>query len=653
MNLIPNPSPIIITLLVLLVSGTGSGATILVPEGAVWQILDDGSSLGPEWTTLGFDDSTWSTGPAQLGFGEGDEATIVSYGPDSLDKYITTWLRHIFTVDDPGQFICLRLRLLRDDGAIVHLNGSEVLSSNMPAPPITPDTLAASTITGHAEEFFFEYYLDPEMLVAGDNVLAIEVHLRSQTSLDMSLDLELAGMTEIPHPIVEQPRLIPTGDHTSMRIAWQMAWILPATLQWGEDETLSLGTHQTEEYGERHEHSHVITGLQPDTLHHYQVIAGEDTLGGVFRTAPSAATSTLKFMVYGDTRTFPDAHNAVAAGMVETYNQDAEFRTMAITLGDIVGHGDMQDYWQSEFFDPTQTNIRTLVADLPYIACMGNHEESGALFTNYFPYPFVADRYWSFDYGPAHFSIVDQYVDESAWQTQMAWLDDDLASTDRPWKFVVLHEPGWSAGPNANNLNVQIDIQPLCLAHDVAMVLAGHNHYYARTVVDRIQHITTAGGGAPLYSPDLSYPYIVASRTAYHFCTVEIDGDHLIFSAQTPQGTVFDSFTLDRAVSAAELDEMSAPASGLEFIYPNPSNPSTMVAFELNIDHNVDLTICDLRGRHIRRLITGEQMGAGKHTRLWNGMDDAGSAVASGVYLVRLVVDGKQAGSPQKVSIVR
>jgi len=392
-NLMPNPSPIIITLLVLLVSGTGFGATIFVPEGALWHYLDDGSNLGSAWTTPGFDDSAWSTGPAPLGFGEGDEATTVSYGPDSLNKYITTWLRCVFTVNDPGEFICLRLRLLRDDGAIVHLNGSEVLSSNMPDPPVLLDTLAASTIVGPAEEFFFEYYLDPEMLVSGDNVLAIEVHLRSQTSLDMSLDLELAGMTDIPHPITEQPQLIPTGDHASMRIAWQMAWTLPATLQWGEDETLSLGTQQTVEYGERHEHTHVITGLEPGTIHHYQVIAGEDTLGGVFRTPPLPATSTLKFMVYGDTRTYPDTHDRVAGGMVETYNQDDEFRTMVIALGDIVGHGDMQDYWQSEFFDPARTNIRTLLGDLPYMACMGNHEESGVLFTNYFPYPFVADRY--------------------------------------------------------------------------------------------------------------------------------------------------------------------------------------------------------------------------------------------------------------------
>jgi len=651
-NLTPARIPLIITLIALLVPATGSSATILVPEGAVWQFLDDGSSPVPEWTSVAFDDSGWSSGPAPLGFGDGDEATVVSYGPDSANKHITTWFRYAFTVADPGEFLCLRLRLLRDDGAIVHLNGSEVLSSNMPDPPITYETFAASTLTGPAEEFFFDYYLEPETLVAGDNVLAIEVHLREEASEDMSLDLELSGMIDMPHPVIQQPRLIPTGDDSTMRVVWQMAWTLPATLQWGEDATFSLGTQQTVEDGELHEHNHVIPDLEPGATYHYRVIANEDTLGGIFRTAPSATASTLKFMVYGDTRTYPDVHDQVAGAMVATYDQDDEFRTMALSLGDIVGHGDMVDYWKFEFFDSSRTNIRTLLGDLPYVACMGNHEESGGLFSRYFPFPFVADRYWSFDYGPAHFAIVDQYVDELAWQTQMAWLDADLAETDRPWKFVVLHEPGWSAGPNANNLNVQTDIHPLCIAHDVALVLGGHNHYYVRTLVDKIQHVTTAGGGAPIYYPNMSYPYIVAAGADYHFCKVEIDGGQLTFTAQTPEGLVLDSFSLDLATSDVEMNEFRS-ASGLEAVYPNPLNPTTKIAFELSAGNNVDLTIYDLKGRLVRRLIVGEQIETGKHNRLWNGEDDAGSAVASGVYLVRLAVGGRQAGPLQKVSIVK
>jgi len=44
----------------------------------------------------------WASGPAQLGYGDGDEATVVSYGPDSGSKYITTYFRHTFGVADPG-----------------------------------------------------------------------------------------------------------------------------------------------------------------------------------------------------------------------------------------------------------------------------------------------------------------------------------------------------------------------------------------------------------------------------------------------------------------------------------------------------------------------------------------------------------------------
>lgn len=87
------------------------------------------------------------------------------------------------------------------------------------------------------------------------------------------------------------------------------------------------------------------------------------------------------------------------------------------------------------------------------------------------------------------------------------WLTNDLASTTKPWKILLFHEPGWSAGgSHANNTTVQTYIQPLCKQYGVDLVLNGHNHYYSRAVVDGVQHITTGGGGAPLYAPNPTYP---------------------------------------------------------------------------------------------------------------------------------------------------
>jgi hypothetical protein len=71
---------------------------------------------------------------------------------------------------------------------------------------------------------------------------------------------------------------------------------------------------------------------------------------------------------------------------------------------------------------------------------------------------------------------------------------------------------------------------------------------------------------------------------------------------------------------------------------PNPFNPSTTVAFSLGRPGMVRLEIYDARGRLVRRL-TNDAYEAGRHEIVWNGTDDAGAPVASGVYFARLDAD--------------
>lgn len=123
-----------------------------------------------------FDDSSWSSGPAQLGYGDGDEATVVSFGIDPANKYITTYFRQEFTVVNPGQVSLLTVKFLRDDGGVVYLNGVEEVRSNMPAGGINYLTMASVTIGGADESIFFEYDIATSNLVSGTNVAAVEIH---------------------------------------------------------------------------------------------------------------------------------------------------------------------------------------------------------------------------------------------------------------------------------------------------------------------------------------------------------------------------------------------------------------------------------------------------------------------------------------------
>ena len=66
--------------------------TVLFETNSVWRYLDDGSHQGTGWTTPAFNDSGWSSGPGKLGFktpGNAGYATVISYGPDSGNKYTT------------------------------------------------------------------------------------------------------------------------------------------------------------------------------------------------------------------------------------------------------------------------------------------------------------------------------------------------------------------------------------------------------------------------------------------------------------------------------------------------------------------------------------------------------------------------------------
>lgn len=155
-----------------------------VPANASWSYFDGGPAP-TSWTATDFADGGWAQGPAELGFGDGDEATTVA--SDSL----TVYFRHTFDVDDPAEVSDLVASLNADDGAVIYLNGTEVARDNMPTGAITPTTAASSTRYSQAERAVRPFDLPAAALVAGTNVIAVEVHNRRLSSSDLSFHLAL------------------------------------------------------------------------------------------------------------------------------------------------------------------------------------------------------------------------------------------------------------------------------------------------------------------------------------------------------------------------------------------------------------------------------------------------------------------------------
>jgi hypothetical protein len=192
-----------------IISQTNAAATrgrALINQGASWRYRDDGSDQGTAWRQRNFDDSQWPIGSAEFGYGERDEVTTNQFGPNPADKFVTTYYRTSFVHTNIARFKRVMVGLLRDDGAIVYLNGVEVFRSNMPGGTIGYATLASSAVDGVNETTFFQSTINPTNIVRGTNMVAVEVHQQRVDSSDISFDLDLWGELDVDPPVLNIQR---------------------------------------------------------------------------------------------------------------------------------------------------------------------------------------------------------------------------------------------------------------------------------------------------------------------------------------------------------------------------------------------------------------------------------------------------------------
>jgi len=175
---------------------SGDGARLsqtIIAAGAPWKYFDKGTDQGATWRDQDFNDSSWSNGIAQLGYGTGDEKTIVSFGSNANNKYVTTYFRKQFVVDNAPCIENATLKLVMDDGAAVYLNGTNILNYQL-ATNAAFNTLATSVQATNVEDTWFSYPVNPALLINGTNTLAVEIHQAAANDPDLSFDLQLVAM---------------------------------------------------------------------------------------------------------------------------------------------------------------------------------------------------------------------------------------------------------------------------------------------------------------------------------------------------------------------------------------------------------------------------------------------------------------------------
>jgi hypothetical protein len=182
---------------------------------------------GANWTARTFNDSGWEgSGPGLLWADESgpisdipDLNTEMALGDDGY-PYIAYYFRHHFNFTNSPVGVGFLLQAYIDDGADVYLNGTNIWSLRMPAPPILNATLATGyPCNGYATCIDSASASGPAVtksLVSGDNVLAVEVHRDSLYAPDITFGLAVSATV----PYAVNPRLNVISTNRTLVLSW-------------------------------------------------------------------------------------------------------------------------------------------------------------------------------------------------------------------------------------------------------------------------------------------------------------------------------------------------------------------------------------------------------------------------------------------------
>lgn len=326
-----------------------------------------------------------------------------------------------------------------------------------------------------------------------------------------------------------------------------------------------------------------LTGLKPATEYQYQVApggAGGPATVTTFRTFPDRAEA-VTFIVYGDSRSYPERHRAVAINFMK------HRPAFILHTGDLVRSGYYYEEWGPQFFEPL-AGVAEHVAVMP---AMGNHDGLPEDLVRLFDLP--GGRTWySFDCGPVHVVVLDN---EISTPEVLTWLDADLAASRAPWKVAMYHYPtfdlsGYSWDPSPQGF------LPVLERHGVDVIASGHSHIYERfrPLIRRagtphlepvtlpsggrvetlepagqpVTCLTAGGGGAFLYETNTS-PLLAKAAKTYHYCVFTADAETLRMETFMPDGEKIDSMAATKKAGqydAAYLAEARPMESAFEAV---------------------------------------------------------------------------------------
>ena len=367
----------------------------------------------------------------------------------------------------------------------------------------------------------------------------------------------------------------------SARVLWTTNFKGSPSLEYGigsEGQWLSVVSHVVDNGdSDYYQHEAIITGLKPKTWYFYNIYDNGVNLTpnekSWFQTATTSGEFT--FAAWGDSGLCTVEQFEIRDRLRERwYDTQLWIHTGDIAYpngsNDEFGPNGSYDEFEQCHFDVYQE----LLSWRPFFPAIGNHEyntDAGAPFVDIFDLPITPDwdwyldeveRYYSFDWGDAHFVMLDSHtplerVNDAVTNDMADWLAHDLANDDHTWKIAVIHRPVYSSSKAHPELDVREKMAPLFEAYGVDLVLSGHNHNYERTYPIRdeaistlrdggVVYVVTGGGGNQLYGFDGEQWFTAARAVKHHFVTVRVGKCALYLTAIDKDGNPIDQATLDK-----------------------------------------------------------------------------------------------------------
>ena len=266
-----------------------------------------------------------------------------------------------------------------------------------------------------------------------------------------------------------------------------------------------------------------------------------------FRPLPEKKARRVRLAVYGDSRSNPKVHRALALLMA------ARKPDLVLNTGDLVGLGPVWSQWERSYLEP----LAPLGSHVPIFTVIGNHEGEAPAYFKLCTRSGPKRAWWSADVGPLHLVGLDSNLPLGPGSPQRRWLEKDLAqAAPKPvWKILLLHHPFFTACPGRKPVAKVRELLPLIVSRGVSLVLEGHDHHYMRTfpVVLRLRDspspglvcITTGGGGAHLY-PVRRMPFTAKGVETWHYLSIDAGPDRLSGEAFDWKGKLIDSWVMTR-----------------------------------------------------------------------------------------------------------